>query len=154
MIWRRLHLIPEDVVAESLTVSGADITFNGLSTDDGNTATNDLPDSWTEGAIVELIVPDSYVVTNDGAYSRITSDTLEEIAPYIGMPVTLWYNSIDYQLFIADYIPIQNQLVKTLLWCQSLWRMTALPAPHLREFLKDTFVYQYRTQAANIKFWI
>lgn len=78
---------------------------NGLSTDDGNTATNDLPDSWTEGAIVELIVPDSYVVTNDGAYSRITSDTLEEIAPYIGMPVTLWYNSIDYQLFIADYIP-------------------------------------------------
>ena len=95
----------QDVVAESLTVSGADITFNGLSTDDGNTATNDLPDSWTEGAIVELIVPDSYVVTNDGAYSRITSDTLEEIAPYIGMPVTLWYNSIDYQLFIADYIP-------------------------------------------------
>lgn len=95
----------QDVVAESLTVSGADITFNGLSTDDGNTETNDLPDSWTEGAIVELIVPDSYVVTNDGAYSRITSDTLEEIAPYIGMPVTLWYNSIDYQLFIADYIP-------------------------------------------------
>ncbi|HAJ0507319.1 TPA: kinase, partial [Escherichia coli] len=63
------------------------------------------PDSWTEGAIVELIVPDSYVVTNDGAYSRITSDTLEEIAPYVGMPVTLWYNSIDYQLFISDYIP-------------------------------------------------
>ncbi|MFO6467415.1 host specificity factor TipJ family phage tail protein [Escherichia coli] len=99
------HGATQDVVAESLTVSGADITFNGLSTDDGNTATNDLPDSWTEGAIVELIVPDSYVVTNDGAYSRITSDTLEEIAPYIGMPVTLWYNSIDYQLFIADYIP-------------------------------------------------
>ncbi|WP_454740890.1 host specificity factor TipJ family phage tail protein [Citrobacter freundii] len=95
----------EDVVAESLTVSGSTITFNGLSTDDGDTTTNDLPDSWTEGAIVELVVPDSYVVTNDGAYSRITSDVLEEIAPYIGMPVTLGFNSIDYQLFIADYIP-------------------------------------------------
>ncbi|MEB2702256.1 host specificity factor TipJ family phage tail protein [Citrobacter koseri] len=95
----------EDVVAESLTVSGSTITFNGLSTDDGDTETNDLPDSWTEGAIVELIVPDSYVVTNDGAYSRITSDVLGEIAPYVGMPVTLWYNSIDYQLFIADYTP-------------------------------------------------
>jgi hypothetical protein len=95
----------EDVVAESLTVSGSTITFNGLSTDDGDTTTNDLPESWTEGAIVELVVPDSYVVTNDGAYSRITSDVLEEIAPYIGMPVTLGFNSIDYQLFIADYIP-------------------------------------------------
>jgi hypothetical protein len=95
----------EDVVANSLTVSGPTITFNGLSTDDGDETTNDLPDTWTVGAIVELIVPDSYVVANDGAYSRITSDTLEEIAPYIGMPVTLWYNSIDYQLFIADFIP-------------------------------------------------
>lgn len=95
----------EDVVANSLTVSGPTITFNGLSTDDGDETTNDLPDTWTVGAIVELIVPDSYVVTNDGAYSRITSDTLEEISPYVGMPVTLWYNSIDYQLFIADFIP-------------------------------------------------
>lgn len=95
----------EDVVAESLTVSGPTITFNGLSTDDEDTTTNDLPNSWTTGAIVELIVPDSYVVTNDGAYSRITSDVLSEIAPYVGMPVTLWYNSVDYQLFIASYIP-------------------------------------------------
>jgi hypothetical protein len=95
----------EDVVAQSLTVSGTTITFNGLSTDDDNPETNDLPDSWVVGAIIELIVPDSYVVTNDGAYSRITSDVLSEIAPYVGMPVTLWYNSIDYQLFIADYIP-------------------------------------------------
>lgn len=95
----------EDVVAQSLTVSGSTITFNGLSTDDENPETNDLPDSWVVGAIIELIVPDSYVVTNDGAYSRITSDVLSEIAPYVGMPVTLWYNSIDYQLFIADYIP-------------------------------------------------
>lgn len=95
----------DDVVAKSLTVSGATITFNGLSTDDGDELTNDLPDSWVAGATVELIVPDSYVVTNDGAYSRITSDDLAEIAPYVGMPVTLWYNSSDYELFIASYTP-------------------------------------------------
>lgn len=94
----------DDVVAQSLTVSGATVTFNGITKDDGTT-TNTLPESWVVGAIVELIVPDSYVVTNDGAYSRITSDVLSEIAPYVGMPVTLWYNSIDYQLFIAQYTP-------------------------------------------------
>lgn len=95
----------DDVVAKSLTVSGPTITFNGLSSDDGDETTNDLPDSWVAGATVELIVPDSYVVTNAGAYSLITSDVLAEIAPYIGMPVTLWYNSSDYELFISSYTP-------------------------------------------------
>lgn len=95
----------DDVVAKSLTVSGPTITFNGLSTDDGDETTNDLPDSWVAGATVELIVPDSYVVTDDGAYSRITSDTLSEIAPFVGMPVTIWYNSSDYELYIASYTP-------------------------------------------------
>lgn len=95
----------EDVVAQSLTVSGSTITFNGLSTDDDDPVANELPESWVAGAVVELIVPDSFVVTNDGAYSRITSDNLAEIAPYVGMPVTLWYNSVDYNLFIASYTP-------------------------------------------------
>ncbi|EQC0989238.1 host specificity factor TipJ family phage tail protein [Enterobacter asburiae] len=93
----------EDVVANSLTASGPTITFNGLSSDDGS-----LPGSWVAGATVELMVPDSYVVTNDGAYSRITSDVLAEIAPHVGMPVTLWYNSADYELFIASYTPHAN----------------------------------------------
>lgn len=98
----------EDIVADSLTVSGATVTFNGLSTDEEDPAENELPDSWVDGATVELIVPDSFVVTNDGAYSRITSDNLAEIAPYVGMPVTLWYNSIDYDLFIASYVPHED----------------------------------------------
>ncbi|EPO4915546.1 host specificity factor TipJ family phage tail protein [Citrobacter koseri] len=98
----------EDIVADSLTVSGATVTFNGLSTDEEDPAENELPDSWVDGATVELIVPDSFVVTNDGAFSRITSDNLAEIAPYVGMPVTLWYNSIDYDLFIASYVPHED----------------------------------------------
>lgn len=95
----------DDVVATSLTVSGSTVTFNGLSTSDGDPATNDLPPSIVVGSAIELIVPDSYVVTNDGPYSRITSDVLAEINPYVGMPVTLWYNSVDYDLYIASYTP-------------------------------------------------
>lgn len=94
-----------DVDAKSLTVSGPVITFNELSTDDSDDATNDLPDYWVAGAIVEVIVPDSYVITNDGAYNRITSDVLSEIAPFVGMPVTVSYNNADYDLFIASYTP-------------------------------------------------
>lgn len=95
----------DDVVAQSLTVSGATITFNGLSTNDDDPETNDLPSSIVIGSAIEIIVPDSYVVTNEGPYSRITSDVLAEINPYVGMPVTLWYNSVDYDLFIASYTP-------------------------------------------------
>lgn len=95
----------DDVVAQPLTVSGATITFNGLSTDDGDETTNDMPDSWVAESTVEIIVPDSYVVTNDGAYSRITGNVLAEIAPYVGMPVTVWYNSSDYELYISSYTP-------------------------------------------------
>lgn len=95
----------DDVTARSLTVSGSTITFNGLSTDDNDTTTNDLPATWVAGSTIEVIVPDSFVVTNDGAYSRITSNNLAEIAPYVGMPVTLWYSSVKYQLYIASYTP-------------------------------------------------
>ncbi|MDT8553959.1 hypothetical protein RRF92_27420, partial [Escherichia coli] len=69
-----------DILAESITVSGAGITFNGLENADK------LP-RW-ENKTVQLVVPASYVVTSDGDYSRITGDILEEIAPYVGMPVT------------------------------------------------------------------
>jgi hypothetical protein len=30
---------------------------------------------------------------------------LTEIAPVVGMPVTLGFNSVDYDLFIASYTP-------------------------------------------------
>jgi hypothetical protein len=97
----------DDILADSLTVSGNSVTFNGLDTDDddSSSAVDTLPASWVPGATVEIIVPASYVVTNDGAYSRITSDLLSEIAPYVGMPVSLFYNSVEYLLFVASYTP-------------------------------------------------
>ncbi|HGX4985368.1 TPA: phage tail protein, partial [Escherichia coli] len=86
-----------DILAESITVSGAGITFNGLENADK------LP--WWENKTVQLVVPASYVVTSDGDYSRITGDILEEIAPYVGMPVTLNYSGTDHTLVIASYTP-------------------------------------------------
>ncbi len=66
-----------------------------------------MPDKlpWWENKTVQLVVPASYVVTSDGDYSRITGDILEEIAPYVGMPVTLNYSGTDHTLVIASYTP-------------------------------------------------
>lgn len=97
-----------DVIAKSMTASGSTVTFNGLTDQDGDTTTTDLPATWVVGSFIEIVVPDQFIVTTDGAYSRITSDNLSEIAPYVGMPVTLWYNSVDYELFIASYTPHVN----------------------------------------------
>lgn len=133
------------------TVSGTTITFNGLSNEEGTT-TDTLPDSWVVGAIVEVIVPDSYVVTNDGPYSRITSDALEEIAPYVGMPVTLWYNSVDYQLFISEYIPHSEPPERMSLRHQSLWLTIAQQEQHLLVFLRDTYVFPFRMLEVNTKY--
>jgi hypothetical protein len=50
----------DDIIADSMTVSGADVTFTGLDTDDDDDDDendNSLPDSWVEGAMVEIKAP-------------------------------------------------------------------------------------------------
>lgn len=103
----------DDIVAKSMTASGSTVTFNGLSDIDDDVTTVDLPAAWVPGYVIELIVPDQFVVTNDGSYSRLTSDNLEEIAPFVGMPVTIWYNSVDYDLFVASYTPHADETSTT-----------------------------------------
>ena len=42
----------DDIIADSMTVSGASVTFTGLDTDDGDDDDEDdnsLPDSWVTG---------------------------------------------------------------------------------------------------------
>ncbi|EPO8906625.1 host specificity factor TipJ family phage tail protein [Klebsiella oxytoca] len=100
----------DDIIADSMTVAGADVTFTGLDTDDGNDDDendNSLPDSWVEGAIVEIKAPANYQISTAAGYSVIASPLLTEIAPVVGMPVTLGFNSVDYDLFIASYTPGQ-----------------------------------------------
>lgn len=101
----------DELSADSASASGNAITFNGVvvtNSDDDDDDDDDvykLPASWTVGSSLEIKIPDSFTVTTDGNYSRIASDSISEIAPYVGMPVTLNYNGSDYALWIADYQP-------------------------------------------------
>lgn len=98
----------DDIIADSMTVSGSSVTFTGLDTDDDDdNDENALPPSWVAGAVVELKAPANYQITTAAGYSVIASPLLTEIAPVVGMPVTLGFNSVDYDLFIASYTPGQ-----------------------------------------------
>lgn len=95
----------DSIVAESATVSGASVTFNKLRTDDNGAITTKLPDTWVVGGLVKLIIPSQFTVTTSGAFSRISGNVLEEIKPYVGMPVTIQYSDVSYDLYIASYTP-------------------------------------------------
>lgn len=78
-----------DITADSMTVSGSSVSFTGLSDGDDD---NSLPESWVEGALVTIIAPTNYLISSSSGYSVLFSDTLTEINPYAGMPVTLEIN--------------------------------------------------------------
>ncbi|MCP5640062.1 hypothetical protein NL289_26245, partial [Klebsiella pneumoniae] len=69
---------------------------------------NSLPDSWVTGAIVEIKAPTNYLISTSSGYSVFASSLLTELAPIAGMPVTLSFNSVDYDLVIASYTPGQD----------------------------------------------
>lgn len=101
----------DDIIADSMTVSGASVTFTGLDTDDDDDEDEDdnaLPESWVEGTIVEIKAPTNFLISTSSGYSIFASKLLTEIAPAVGMPVTLSFNSVDYDLFIAAYTPGQD----------------------------------------------
>lgn len=101
----------DDIIADSMTVSGATVTFTGLDTDDDDDEDEDdnaLPDSWVEGTIVEIKAPTNFLISTSSGYSIFASKLLTEIGPVVGMPVTLSFNSVDYDLFIASYTPGQD----------------------------------------------
>lgn len=101
----------DDIIADSMTVSGATVTFTGLDTDDDDDEDEDdnaLPDSWVEGTIVEIKAPTNFLISTSSGYSIFASKLLTEIALVVGMPVTLSFNSVDYDLFIASITPGQD----------------------------------------------
>lgn len=97
-----------DINADSMTVSGASVTFNGL--DDGNDDDDELPESWVEGAIVTIVAPMNFLVSTSSGYSVLASNLLAEIIPYPGMPVTLEINGTEYELVIATYTAKQGAI--------------------------------------------
>lgn len=105
----------DDIIADSMTVSGSTVTFTGLKkgNNDDASGANALPDSWLEGTIVELKVPANFMVTEASGRSVFSSDTLTEIVPQSGMPVTLSFGYVDYDLFIASYAASQPAIPGT-----------------------------------------
>ncbi|MGQ4595818.1 host specificity factor TipJ family phage tail protein [Raoultella ornithinolytica] len=94
-----------DITADSMTVSGASVTFSGLHDDNNDDEEDALPESWVEGALVTIIAPANFAVSTSLGFSVLASDTLMELNPSTGMPVTLEINGSEYDLFIATYTP-------------------------------------------------
>lgn len=96
----------DDITADSMTVAGASVTFTGLDTDgDNGTTTDSLPDSWAIGALVQLIAPTNFTVSQSSGYSVMASNAVAEVAPVVGMAVTMTFGGVDYDLVIASYTP-------------------------------------------------
>ena len=103
----------DDIIADSMTVSGVSVTFTGLDADDDDDDDEDdnsLPASWVAGTIVEIKAPTNFLISTSSGYSVFASKLLTEIAPVVGMPVTLSFNSVDYDLFIATCTPGQDAI--------------------------------------------
>lgn len=87
------------ITADAVLVSANTITLIEASASDDET---EIPASWAVGTIVTVIAPNSYNVANTGGYSVIFGD-VDELAPVVGMPVTVNFNESDYDLFVASY---------------------------------------------------
>lgn len=93
------------VNADAITVSDASISIvGGTSSDNDETDDSVIPDSWTEGTIIYVRAPNDYTLSTAGGYNVIAGP-LEELAPYVGMPVILDYVDKDFSLVIASHTP-------------------------------------------------
>ncbi|MEI7252098.1 host specificity factor TipJ family phage tail protein [Pectobacterium versatile] len=91
------------VNADAVTVSGTSISLTG-ETAESNPG---IPESWEEGTIIYVRAPDDFNVSTVSGYNVI-SGPLDELAPYVGMPVILDYNDKDFSLFIASFSPAEE----------------------------------------------
>ncbi|GHL68337.1 hypothetical protein ECZU33_08970 [Escherichia coli] len=139
----------DDIIADSMTVSGSSVTFTGLDTDDdddNDENDNSLPPSWVAGAVVELKAQANYQITTAAGYSVIASPLLTEIAPVVGMPVTLGFNSVDYDLFIASYTPGQAAVPGT---GGSVAKVQASAAPTTYDFSTSSSTFTITWQGVT-----
>jgi len=84
------------VIADALVLSGLSVALAGDLTE--------VPEIWDTGTIVILETPDNYAVTEVSGYSRI-SGPLDDLAPFVGMKVSLGAGSDDYDLVVHSYSP-------------------------------------------------
>lgn len=92
--------------ADSITVSGNVLSLNNatVTDEDGNEKpATSLPPGWIVGAVLTIKAAGSFTASNSGLYSQIAGPAVDELAPFVGMPVLLTYNEADYALFVASY---------------------------------------------------
>lgn len=139
-----------DINADSMAVSGATVTFNGLDDDnDDDDDGNALPESWVTGAIVTIIAPANYLVSTSSGYSVLTGDSLAEINPVSGMTVTLAIGGSEYDLVIASYTPKQDAVPGTGGIAASL-RASAAPTTYDFSVMGQTFDITWHATAFTI----
>jgi len=98
--------VTTSINADSVTVDGNVITLNNATVTDANgkeKPATAVPDGWIPGAILTVKVAADFVATISGLYSVIAGDAVEELNPFVGMPVLLTYNAADYELFVVSY---------------------------------------------------
>jgi len=87
------------VVADALLVNGNTVTLIGSSSSDDST---EIPPSWVVGTVIDIEAPDTYSIDLNNGYSVIYG-SVSEMAPVVGMAMSLEINNDQYDLFVAAY---------------------------------------------------
>lgn len=132
-----------DITADSMTVSGPSVTFSGLHDDNNDDEENALPESWVEGALVTITAPANFAVSTSSGFSVLASNTLSELNPSTGMPVTLEINGSEYDLFIATFTPGQDA-VPGVGGTASMLRGNAAPTTYDFSVTSQTFTLTWQ----------
>lgn len=138
-----------DITADSMTVSGPSVTFSGLHDDNNDDEENALPESWVEGALVTITAPANFAVSTSSGFSVLASNTLSELNPFTGMPVTLEINGSEYDLFIATFTPGQDA-VPGVGGTASVLRGNAAPTTYDFSVTSQTFTLTWQEVAYTV----
>lgn len=138
-----------DITADSMTVSGPSVTFSGLHDDNNDNEENALPESWVEGALVTITAPANFAVSTSSGFSVLASNTLSELNPFTGMPVTLEINGSEYDLFIATFTPGQDA-VPGVGGTASVLRGNAAPTTYDFSVTSQTFTLTWQGVAYTV----
>lgn len=93
---------PENVsvVADALLLNTNTVTLIGSTI----TEDTEIPSSWTVGTIIDIEAPDTYTIDINNGYSVIYG-SVSEMAPVVGMAMTLEVNNDTFELFVAASSP-------------------------------------------------
>ncbi|HEL3748614.1 TPA: hypothetical protein UMV35_000873 [Stenotrophomonas maltophilia] len=100
--------VSTSINAASVTVSGNVLSLNNATVtgaDGKERPATEVPPTWTVGAVLTIKVAAVFVISTSGLYSQIAGSAVDELAPFVGMPVLLTYSGADYALFVASYAP-------------------------------------------------